>query len=225
MKRLSRPPPLMTPEEVLQLLDRYVAEYGFRLAKTSREVFELAERKAHALNRTMESTVYLWALFKVDRPFRQLLLAHAAVHQRGLERKLARLLIPEATLDDEEGVSSDLLPEDVYINPYTGAPYAFTKKPRDDIRESVVHLAMAVTRRERRTEIRTTAIIEALLLAHVQNYPVYNNGNWTDDGLHLPYLSLTHLAKSYIPELDVPFSAIFTHLPAVGPLPRKVLPR
>lgn len=225
MKRKERQPPPMLPEEVLQLLERYVAEYGFRLTQSSRAVFALAERKAHALNRTMEPAVYLWALFKLDPPFRQLILAHAAVYPPKLENKLERLLIPEATLHDEEGFESDLLPEDVYINPYRGAPYALTKKKSEDVREAIIHLAMAVVRRERRTEITPTDLIEALLLDHMQHYPIYENGNWTDEGLHLPYHALTHLTARYLPELDIPFSAVFAHLPAVGPLPRKALAR
>ena len=215
----------MIPEEVLQLLDRYVAEYGFRLSKLSREVLELVERKAHALNRTVDPIVYLWALFKVDRPFRQLILAHAAVYERKLETKLECLLIPKATMDDEEEHDSKLLPEDVYINPYSGAPYALTKEQGCDCRQAVIHLAMAVARRGRRTEIKTTDLIEALLLDHIQHWPLYENGNWTDAGLHLPYHALTHLTARYLPELDIPFSAVFAHLPAVGPLPRKALAR
>lgn len=190
-------------------LHKYVEGLGYILSPAAARTFEELEKIAFSNDNPPLPNAIVLSLVRTIPLFRNLLIKYSGGSNSAEE--LFELDI-KASLDDL----------DTYARNKT--PYSEVEKRKLGTRSSLIDLTLAIAQRHSRIHVFDTDILEACLQQHEEIFPIYENGNWTDERLHNNYLTLSHILGTYHPDLDIKFDHIRSELGLVPLGPANLSP-
>lgn len=167
---------------------KFAASHGFILSPQAIEIVNAWESLGKQLNQVPGSNIVLQSFLSRLKPLRSLML------RKGADPDTAISVISKA-LASEPGY--DVYDAESYSDEYRGG-----------FRAVVVDYSMTAARRHNRTEILDFDLLEGYLDAHDENNPPMDNLNWTDEALHVPFNTLSHIHGWHQESLWVKFDDI-----------------
>ena len=194
-----------SPQIAIADLQRYVEFKGFVLSEPAETLFVEAEAIGARLNVDLSHQVFLVALINRFYPLRSLMLRQEVSPE-------------DAVLSLERQLSSDKLDE------YTAESLYSREDCRVAGRQELIDGSMAIAWGRGRTEILAADVLEALMEAHDGMTPPLQNAEWSDERLHVPFNTLSHIKGRYDPDLWISFDDIRRELALLTPSAARRLP-
>jgi hypothetical protein len=180
----------LTPEHAVEDLGNYLHSFDSRLSHAAKRVFQEVEVISQLNDNPPLPTVFLLCLIKTVPQLRQ-----AIVHYGG-DPNLAISLLSDDIRESRDN-------RDHYETEST--PYSSQEHREFSSRARVIDLCLAIARRNFRKEVFDLDVIEAFLEHHEEEFPVWNNSEWTDKRLHTSFNTLSHVLGRYSEVLWVKF--------------------
>lgn len=197
---------MITPEIAIADLRHYLRAKGFELYEPAESVFASAEGIGSRLNTELYDRAFLLALIDSFPPLRSVLL------KQGLSPE-------EAVRDLTNEISRD--PFDKYT---AETLYSVEDGYRSGSRQRLIEGSMAIACRRGRKEILPNDILEALLDIHDEESPPTENDTWTDERLHTPFNTLSHIKGRYDANLWVSLDEVRHELGLLTPSAARQIP-
>jgi hypothetical protein len=198
-------PSLFNREIAATDLREYVESNGLTLCEMAEDVFVAAENAGSRLNVNLYPGVFLLALIERIPKLRALMMRHG--------------LSPEDAIEDLEQHLGDG-GYDSYASPFVYS----SDTNSSACRQIVIDGAMDAARKKRRKQVRAADVLEAVLEYHDEDYPLIENGVWTDMRLHVPFNTLSHILGEFHGSLWLTFDDIRRALDMISPSAARRIP-
>ena len=182
-------------ERAVQDAKTYAKSFAISFSDEGLDVLREAEQIAYELNTYVYPWTYMTVVLSRVRSVR------ASLARHGLKPDSAAAHFDNYTRDvgeHEKTRTSYDIDADSYSSAYGGKRHLTT-------RAQVVDFAIAIAQREG-SQISGLTIFEALLAHHEEHYPFISNGDWSDERLHTPHSTLSHVLGHYEHDLSVKLS-------------------
>jgi hypothetical protein len=185
----------MTPEQHINDLDAYVASLAYVLTQDSRKLALAWETLGDQVNQSPGYTVVLQCFFLKLPLLRSFMLRKSAD--------------PDAAI----AVLHDDIKSKTPFDEYQIDDYSYSESEyRGGFRAQLADYSIASARRHGRTEIQPLDFLEGYLDAHDETYPPIDNLNWTDEALHVPFNTLSHIRGRFDACLWIRFDELRSEL-------------
>ncbi len=186
---------LMTIEEVINDLENYLRNLGIVLSTGAKCVFLEVENISDSIpiNNPPQNETFVLAFIRAIPKFGQMINFFGG-NSLAAERELFEDLAENRDKNDNY--------------PGDDTSYSIVEHRNLTSRTIILDLAIKNAKSNYRNEILEVDIIESLLTYHDELYPVWDNGNWTDESLHVPFTTLAHITGSVRKNLWVKFEDI-----------------
>lgn len=187
----------LTPDMAIRNLEDYLANQGISLAQDAKNVFLEIEKICEAVDNPPLPQHVLLACIRTMPKLRR-----AIAYFRG-----------------EPFAAEDFLYNDLHKLRDNMASYSENYCPYSDseyrkvvTRTILLDLAVDIAKKKSRQQIQDVDILEALLSFHDKSYPPWQNGDWRDEVLHVPFNTLAHILGEFNLSLWVKFDDIRSNL-------------
>ena len=183
----------ITPVDALNDLEQYLINNKMDISEDARSIFFEMEKIAESVNSRPLHQDFLLACIRTMPKFRQ------AITYYGGDCSAADAMLYEHILKEIDEM--DTYGRDCH--PYTNPEY-------EDVATRPILLKKALynAKKRFRTVLIGKDILEALLAEHDSSYPLWENGDWVDETLHVPFNTLCHICGFFHPSLWIKFEDI-----------------
>ena len=182
-------------ETVMADLQDYLAEQGVQLTPRVREYFYYVEYVSWINDNPPSPETFLLSAIRNFPGFALL------VNKLGGDSNKMSTLLEKAIIDGRDTCDS-------YKESGLCESYSCKEKRELGIRTMIIDNCVDFARAYETPWIREQAVIYACMASHDNIFPVFDNGQWTDERLHTEYNTLSHIIGRYFPSMWVKFSDI-----------------
>jgi hypothetical protein len=189
------------PVSAITDLRQFINQFNLELDETVEAVFYRAEELALSQDKALHSWTFLASAIEIIKPLRSTMIKLGGDPNRGL---IAVLEVVKGNVHDDPYGLED------------GYPYSSKESRELFARTLLIDLAISIAKRNHHSEISIYDFMGALLDCHDQLFPIYENNSWTDEALHTPFNTLSHVIGHYKPTLWVRFDDLRKELGLLG---------